>query len=281
MPSKGQTGSNGSAAKSGHSVAPVDPAEKVAPGERAAALPPWQGPLPVLYKNPQILNAVRHAKSGMIEPRSFAFARTTNSVALGADELFGAQAYFPIVFTATNPPIPVAVLGVGSSENNFVDSEGKWRAGTYIPAYIRRYPFIHATGVTPGEVLLAVDEAAECFAMSGGRPLFEAGAPSSLTRQALEFCRAYQVQFEMSRAFGEALDAAGLLVARRADIKRADGSQMSLDGFRLIDEAKFDVLSDEVFLAWRRKGWLGLIYAQLMSMRRWQDFAARSPLAPA
>ncbi|MGH6975962.1 MAG: SapC family protein, partial [Stellaceae bacterium] len=47
-----------------------------------------------------------------------------------------------------------------------------------------------------------------------------------------------------------------------------------LQRFRVIDEARFDALPDELFLRWRRAGWLGLAYSHLLSMRRWQSFVA-------
>lgn len=68
-----------------------------------------QGQLPLLYKNPQPLALQRHQRAGLREISSFAFARATNSVPLGADEMLVAQADFPIVFTETDPA--VAMLG--------------------------------------------------------------------------------------------------------------------------------------------------------------------------
>jgi len=231
--------------------------------------------LPLFYKNPQPVSAQRHGNAGIKEGANFSFARETNSVPLGADEIFAAQAHFPIVFTESNPPIPVTVLGLGDSRNVFVNTDGSWRAGIYVPAYIRRYPFILANGAKPDEMMLAIDEAAENFmAGEGGRRLFEGNVTTPFTRQAAQFCQAFQLQFDLSRAFGEALQAANLLVSKRVDIQQPDGTRQSLKQFRVIDEARFDALLDQGFLAWRRRGWLGVAYAHLLSMRRWQGFGA-------
>jgi len=233
---------------------------------------PAAGALPLFYKNPQAVNSQRHAKAGITESHDFGFARDTNSVPLGADELFVALAFFPIVFAQTDPPVPAAVLGVGGNRNAFVDEKGQWRANTYIPAYIRRYPFILATAPTD-QMYLAIDEAAESFSSHGGKRLFEDAAPSKVTQQALAFCQAFQVQFQIGQALGKALQGADVLVAKRIDIQRTDGTGVSLDGFQVVDEARFDALPDDVFLEWRRRRLLGLVYAHLMSMRRWQTFA--------
>lgn len=234
---------------------------------------PTAGALPLFYKDPQPVNSQRHAKAGIKESHDFGFARDTNSVPLGADELFVALAFYPIVFAQTDPPVPAAVLGVGGNRNAFVDETGQWRANTYIPAYIRRYPFILATA-PDNQMYLAIDEAAESFSPKGGKRLFEDAAPSKVIQQALEFCRAFQAQFQIAQALGEALKGAGVLVSRRIDIHRTDGARVSLDGFQVVDEAQFDALPDDVFLEWRRRRLLGLVYAHLMSMRRWQTFAA-------
>jgi len=231
------------------------------------------GALPLFYKNPQPVNSQRHAKAGIKESHDFRFARDTNSVPLGADELFVALAFYPIVFTQTDPPVAAAVLGVGGNRNAFVDETGQWRANTYIPAYIRRYPFILATAPAD-QMYLAIDEAAESFSPQGGKRLFEDAAPSKVTQQALEFCQAFQAQFQIAQALGKVLQDAEVLVARRIDIQRTDGARVSLDGFQVVDEARFDALPDDVFLDWRRRRLLGLVYAHLMSMRRWQTFVA-------
>ena len=238
------------------------------PGEATTPM----GSLPLFYKRPQVVTVERHGKAGLKETASFAFARDTNSVPLGADEILVAQAHFPIVFAETDPPIPVAVLGLGDARNVFVNADGSWRAGTYVPAYIRRYPFILASGGRAGEMMLAIDEDAANFVADGGRRLFEGTVPTPLARQAAQFCQAFQNQFDLGRAFGEALRAANVLLPRRADVRRADGKTLSLQRFRVIDEARFDALPDELFLRWRRAGWLGLAYSHLLSMRRWQSF---------
>jgi hypothetical protein len=243
------------------------------PASPANGTPPWQGELPLFYKNPQLLSAERHQRAGIKQTVDLGFARDTNAVPLAADEIFAAQFDFPVVFTETNPALPIAVLGVGGNRNAFIDAAGQWRANTYIPAYIRRYPFIFATGIAPGQTHVAIDEAAACFDPDGGQKLFDAEGPSKFTRQAIEFCRAFQVQIDLARAFGEAVETAGLLLPKRVDIQLPDGKRMSLERFRIIDEARFDALPDATFLAWRRRGWLGLVYAHFLSMRRWQGFS--------
>lgn len=114
-----------------------------------------------------------------------------------------------------------------------------------------------------------------CSNLKGARPLFENGQPSELTKKALEFCQAYQAQQNTTRQFVDALNKQGLLVPRVAKVTLANGTERTLQGFRIVDEQKFDKLSDEVFLDWRKKGWLGLIYVHMISQSGWTALVER------
>src|SRR5690606_17259787 len=133
----------------------------------------------------------------------------------------------------------VAVLGLRGQENLFVDGDGQWRANTYIPAYIRRYPFIFLENAN--QFTLCVDTAASNVAENGDNPLFdEQGQPSELTRHALKFCQEYQGQHAHTLEFSRALAEADLLVENKADITLHNGQHLTLAGFKVIDEARFN-----------------------------------------
>jgi hypothetical protein len=236
--------------------------------------------LPLFYRQPRILDSVQDSGLKLKQVRRFGFAAETNSIPLAADEFYVAQAYYPIVFTANDPAQPVAVVGVANRRNLFVGADGAWRAGSYIPAYVRRYPFIFAKPEGREEFILAIDEAADAFSKDEGEPLFADGKPTEIANHALQFCLALQRQQEAAMQFAAALGEHKLLVENRAEL-RAGQSSSSLTGFRIIDEVRFNSLPDEVFLEWRKRGWLGLAYAQLMSMRRWDVLAELSNAAGA
>jgi hypothetical protein len=230
--------------------------------------------MPLFYRAPRALEPGRHGKAGLQSARHLHFAAKTNSIPLAADEFFVAQAHYPIVFTATKPASPVVVVGLANERNLFVDGGGAWRIGSYVPAYVRRYPFVFIRSADESQFILAIDEASESFALEGGQQaLFEGSDPAAATKQALQFCVEFQRQHDIAQAFAAALESEGLLIEYRADVRPARGATMTLSGFRVIDEAKFHGFSDETFLAWRKHGWLPLVYAQLMSMRRWEALA--------
>jgi hypothetical protein len=235
--------------------------------EIAVEPPTVPGPLPLFYKSPRVLDPARHAKAGLAEG-NLAFAAGTNSVPLAADEFFVAQGHYPIVFTAGANPTAVAVVGLASHKNLFVDGEGRWKTGAYIPAYVRRYPFVFVQGAE-NRLVLAVDEAADAYVAEGGRNFFEGDQPSANVKRALEFCTAFQREFERAQAFSAAVAQQGLLIDYRADMRPRNGAPVALTGFRIIDESKLNAMPDDVFLEWRRRGWVAMAYAHLMSMHRW------------
>ncbi len=185
------------------------------------------------------------------------------------NEFYLAQAHYPIVFTMGAPVSAVVVVGIEDSRNLFVDKDGAWQPTSYVPAYVRRYPFVLVQVDGQEGLLLAVDGSADNLSETEGEPLLVEGKPSILVQRALEFCGAFQQQVEAVQQFAAALVERKLLVENRAQLNLPSGMTSSLSGFQVIEEARFNTLPDDVLLDWHRRGWLGLVYAHLMSMHRW------------
>src|SRR6516164_8560556 len=228
-----------------------------------------QAALPIFYSRPRPLDATGDRGLSLQPVTDFGFARTTNSVLLGAAEYPRAMRNYPIVFTSMEPRVAVAVLGLDGNQNLFVGEDGKWREGNYIPAYVRRYPFIFLEQPDKSELTLCIDEGSGLLTQTEDHLLFESGEPSQLLRNALEFCREFHQQTVASAAFVAELARHDLLVPNEARAVLDSGKEMTLRNFVVVDEAKFNALPDEVFLEWRRRGWLFLVYCQLLSMASW------------
>lgn len=232
--------------------------------------------LPLFYRSPRVLTPGAHGQRSLAPEPGYAFAATTNAVPLVAEEMAVAGRHFPVVFSDEGAPHPVAILGLRGQQNLFVEADGRWRAGAYLPAYVRRYPFIFLENEQRTELTLCIDESADALVPGRDRPLFdEAGQPTALTRNALAFCRDYQAQHLLAAAFTAALAEAGLLVDHRADVTLRGGERLSLAGFKVIDADRFAQLPDATFLAWRQKGWLPLAYAHFFSIGAWSALVDR------
>jgi len=265
------------------SAATDTPAATEAPAATQAPKPPGSGAeaaLPVFYSAPHPLSKERHGAYAIRREASYRFAARANSVPLNAAEFPLAARHYPIFFTGGEPAVGIALLGLRERRNLFIGAEGAWQGGAYVPAYIRRYPFIFMAAGEDGRYILCLDEAAEAVSPEGeGQALFENGEPSEVTTRALDFCKAYQQQAEYTRQFGALLARHGLLTANRANVTLKSGESLALGGFRMIDAKALDALDDAAFLELRRAGALPLIYAQIFSTSNWAALAARDAAA--
>jgi hypothetical protein len=224
--------------------------------------------LPMFYKNPLPLNKETRAKLTVsASPHGFKFAASTQFVLLASVEFFDAGRQFPIIFTATvdKKIFPVTLLGLEKEENLFVDAEGAWD-GQYIPAYIRRYPFITTDGAED-KMIVCYDEAFDGFNLEGGVPLFENGQPTAKMQEIQSFLQDYYVQMKKTGQFCAQLLESKLLRQIDAQATMKDGRSYPLKGMLVVDEQKLSQLPDSDIVKLFRSGQLAMIQAHLMSLR--------------
>jgi hypothetical protein len=235
--------------------------------------------LPLFFSAPRALESGRHAKATVAPGADYGFARATNSLPLDAIEFIEASKQYPIVFTGGAQPIPVAVVGLEQA-NYFVDKEGKWTTDAYIPAYVRQYPFVFFERAEEKKFYLCIDEAASNFSLEGtkeGAALYgENGQPSDLTKNALQFCTSYYNHHLITRNLMEDLTKHGLLAPYHSEATLNSGRKVSLSGFQIIDEKKLNALPDDVYLEFRKKGWLAFIYMALASITNWKMLVTKA-----
>lgn len=240
--------------------------------------------LPLFITSPHVLDSNRHAKAGIRLNQTMAFARYTNSIPLNVTEFAEAAKYYPIVFTTTEPVMPIIILGL-DQENYFINAQNNWEKGAYIPAYVRKYPFVFVKNSFASELTLCVDESAPHFVMQaeeGGaavRFYDDQGKPTSFARNALAFCLAVQQDYDLSRKFCEELAALNILIPCKVDATFAEGEALSLGGFQQLDQEKFRQLPDEKIAHLLKKEWLAPIYYLLQSSSNWKILLDKAPLS--
>jgi hypothetical protein len=233
---------------------------------RANGASPSPPRLPPLYSALAPLALELH-RDLRVRPTGYAFASGIMAVPLGLDEFALAARQMPVVFSSEAPHLPLAVLGINGSQNEFVDAEGRWREGVYIPAYLRRFPFLLVrVNAQSDELALCLDPGAPQFSTEEGEPLFDAeGKLSTLGNQALEFCRAVEVSFARARALAEGLVMLGLLAPAVLQFEQG-GQKTRFDGFHAVQKEGLMKLSGEQLVLLRDKGWLEPLHAHLFSM---------------
>ncbi len=236
----------------------------------------------VYYEQPVLLDRGRHRHRRVRPARGYGFARNANSLYLAGAEFNEACKEYAVVFTraGNGKVVPVVVLGLRSRENLFVDDQGRWDA-RYVPAFVRRYPFVLAE--LPGQSLaVCIDEAYEGWSEAEGEPLFdEQGQDTPFLKNAVDFLRQYQSEYLRTEAFCQRLEQAGLLTGMNARANLADGRSFTVNGLLVVDEKKLLALPDATALAMFGAGELHLVSMHLVSLSNMQRLVDRLSQRPA
>ncbi len=228
-------------------------------------------PMPLFYNNPAPLDAQKHVKLGLKKNFGLGFTAGINAVPVNMIEMPQICHFYPIAFSPDGNATPVAILGLRDNENLFFGKNGEWLPDTYIPAYIRRYPFIFSEIPNTDQLTLCVDMNDAVVDEKSDQKFFDkTGKATPLAQNALEFCKSYHAAAQQTLAFSKALADSGLLIDRKADITIGEKQRISFSGFRIIDEQKLAEMSDKDFSEWRKRGWLPFLYAHLFSGAQWQ-----------
>jgi len=221
----------------------------------------------LFYASAVPVSPARHADCS-VEVKDYAFCRNVNSVPLMAVEFPMAAPEYPIVFaTGGDAATPVVILGVRGQENLYVSREGTWEA-KYVPAFVRRYPFVFSPQDDGKKFVLCVDEAFAGFNREGrGQRLFtDEKKPSPYVDNVLKFLQEYRTQFMRTQSFCKKLKELDLLEPMRAQIS-VGGNQLSLSGFSAVDRKKLKALSGDQLAQLAKTDELELLYLHLQSMR--------------
>jgi len=241
------------------------------------ATAPANANLPLFYKDLAPLSSVDHADFRARSMDSADFLVDQHAVPLTTDEFSSACRFFPIVFSAGDNPVPLALMGMNEGMNTFVDAEGKLINPVYVPAYIRRYPFLLAR-LRPDsdELSLCFDPTAGAIGkFDEGDQLFEDGKPTEATNAILEFCKNFEEAGQRTGMFIEELKKADLLMDGEVSITPEGSSQPYIyRGFQMVDEAKLRELRGDVLRKMMQNGMLGLIFAHLFSLQLMREVFA-------
>ena len=236
----------------------------------------------IFYQRAIALNRERHQKLH-IEPVAdhFAFAAKTNAVLLASTEIAEAARDHPIVFAgeAGGPFALAALVGLRDDENLLVDETGRWETNTYIPAIARSYPFALAGDDTASVLTVCVDEAYAGLNEERGEALFDdEGHESAYLKRVLDFLRAFHADMQRTREFAARLNELGLLVSKTVTVNTPEGGATDrrvLNGVWVVDEEKLRAIDDARVVELFRNGYMGWIYAHLLSIRNVQRLAVR------
>ena len=230
-----------------------------------------QPQLPLFYKDLLPLNSREHGDWKVAPFDDASFIAETHAVPLTVEEFVDAQRDYPIVFTAGDNPLPIALMGLNEGVNTFVGDDKKLENDVYVPAYVRRYPFILAR-LQPGseDMSLCFDPTVSAIGKrDDGQPFFDAESkPTEYTQNVLEFCRRFEEAGQRTKAFIDELTKLDILIDGEIAItsNEAPDKPFIYRGFRMVDENKLRELPTETVEALNKNGMLMLIHAHLFSL---------------
>jgi hypothetical protein len=227
----------------------------------------------LIYESAVPVSNARHGEWSVEVGADYSFSKSVNSVPLMAVEFPHAAADYAIVFSGTAEAfIPAVILGMRGNENLYLAPSGGWQA-KYIPAFVRRYPFVFSTSQDGKTFTLCIDESFPGFNQEGrGQRLFgEDKQPSSYVSNVLKFLEQYQIEFRRTQAFCTKVKELGLLEPMRAQANLPSGERLALTGFMAVNRDKLKALPGDKLEELAKTDELELLYLHLQSMR---NFAA-------
>jgi hypothetical protein len=235
----------------------------------------------LFYRRPEPLSLEKHRNLGVKQiPAPFSFLKTAHAVPITVSEFGVVATCYPIIFVGPEKT-PVAVMGIRQNENEYVDDEGQPDADSYIPAFVRRYPFVFAADPQSDRLLLCVDVEGAMVSDQPDVRLFDGDQPSQFTQDAIEFCKEFERQRRATVEFIEMIDKAGLFEQKTVSFTPRDaagnaGPAQKIADYFAISEDKLNALSDEAFQDIRNTGALAAVYAHMVSLLNWQRVIQRT-----
>lgn len=212
------------------------------------------------------------------------FARHINAMAISFSEFAIAQRDYPIVFATADAGAtfaPVAVLGLADGQNLFVEHDGAWAAGCYVPAFVRRYPFcisrVFVDGVAQDQRLVCVESS---WLDDSGIAMFDAaGEPAREWTERERLLSEYEKDLDLTAQMCAFLRKLDLLTPFTMQVKSGDQSALTMQGMHRIDETRFAQLKAASHKALATRGLAARIYAHLFSLANFSRLVDRAVAA--
>jgi hypothetical protein len=229
-----------------------------------------------LFKNIVVLDSKVHTAHKMASSEGFLFAQNVLSAPLSMTEVVKASREFPIFFPTSGKFLPVAQMGYRKDANLYVDENGEWTA-RYMPAHIRRFPFILGEKKEAGEYVIMVDKE-HISLKADGEALFKAGKviKGGVVDRAREFLITFQRELDQTEKLLKPLQDAEILVSKVYTIRQGEEVLGNVRDLQIVDTDKLAALDDETLAGWVRSGLMGIIVAHLQSLDNWNGQKALS-----
>ena len=240
----------------------------------------------LFYSRPEPINPDSHGKLGLRRVDApFAFAARSQVTPLTVAEFPAAAICFPIIFAGENFQ-PLAVMGINAESNLFIKADGAFETGTYVPAYIRRYPFVLANDTTNDKLVVCIDRDAPMLGELPDLAFFDsAGQPTEYTRNCIQFCNDFESEVRRTESFVNLLRENDLFETRQATYTPPNpggtpGAPQTVAEFYAVSETKLKALPEAKLNEFIQNGAISQIYAHLTSLNGWDRLISLTMTRP-
>lgn len=219
-----------------------------------------------MYKNLVVLDKEQHKSLKLNPLESLSFAKDVDFMPVVANEVSLVGAAFPVVFTADETPSLVSLVSLGGG-SLAINEDGKWIT-SYVPAYLRKYPFaLASTQENPEQKVILIDEDSLVFSKTKGKQLFKKDSShSEVLSNAINFLTAYENESVVTNNVAKVIADSGILEDREISVGEGEEKKVLVEGFKVVNREKLNELSDDILADWVRKGIISLIDAHLKSL---------------
>lgn len=238
-----------------------------------------QPQLPPLYQGLEPISSNKHADWNVRVLSKIPQAANMHAVPATVDEFVMLQRHFPIIFSAGENPVPLVLMGLNEGVNCYLDDEGALEdQSIYMPAYLRRYPFMLAR-LRPDsdELSLCVDPTMGAIGeFDEGEKMFADGQPTDALKNVLNFCEQFETAGRRTQNFMEEVMKHELLMDGEVAIQAAGLEKPFVyRGFQMIDEQKLRDLPGDKLRKLSQDNILPLLFAHLFSLSQIRELFSR------
>lgn len=226
----------------------------------------------MFYEEVVPISLEQHKSYAATMGQDYGFAADFHALPLMMSEFHAAALDLPIVFGKAPDGVytPMAMTGLKPNVSLFVNESGAF-TGRYVPAVLRRYPFVFAHSAGNNEQFaLCLDGTAAHIDTSGesGEKFFgEDDKPSEFLTKMMEFCKSYEIDLRKTMAVSKDLEALNLFDPMRAEVTMKDGQKVALTGFFVISRERLKALEADKVKDLFDRDILELLYHHLSSLK--------------
>ncbi|WP_062268090.1 SapC family protein [Endozoicomonas arenosclerae] len=217
----------------------------------------------LFYSEPTLLNREVHKTLRFSASPDYSFTKEVNSVPLAGIEFFEASRDMPVLFGKDEEGgyFPLVMLSLMDGGHKQLDESGEW-GDSYVPAFIRRYPFALTDDGT-----VCFDQKAGQLQSEEGDLLFnDEGEGTKVLDNIVQFLSSFEGQYKETRRYCDQCKEFDLFVPFNLKVMAGGEKPLKLDGLYVIDEKKLNEIPESAVSSWFKSGWLAWTYAHLHSV---------------